>query len=158
MDARALPIRLGMLLVTIAGLTQWSPSQQSETIVITEPGIYKLADFFKRADIVALVKTVSGDTESYNVAVYKAELITSFKGMQRERRSILAPMQEPGSGGNTLYFCITSPNPSNRRLHGTLATELFTMLKFLIKAMAPWSLPTNVFLTGRAPHSNVTTV
>jgi len=42
--------------------------------------MYELAGLFKQSDIVALVKVISGDTETYNVAVYKGEVLESFKG------------------------------------------------------------------------------
>ena len=40
--------------------------------------------------MVALVKIVSGDTESYDCAVYKGEVIQSFKGVPR-----IAPRADP---------------------------------------------------------------
>jgi hypothetical protein len=55
---------------------------QSQAVTITEPGIYELGDLFKAADVVALVKVVSGDAENYDCAVYKGEVVTSFKGIQ----------------------------------------------------------------------------
>ena len=42
---------------------------------------------FKQADIVALVKVISGNTETYNVAVNKAEVLKTLKVLQRERPS-----------------------------------------------------------------------
>jgi hypothetical protein len=68
---------------------QPTSAQQSKETTITEPGIYKLADLFKAADTVAVVEVLSGDTESYDIAVYKAKVVKSFKG--------------PGPG-ETLYF------------------------------------------------------
>jgi hypothetical protein len=44
---------------------------------------------FKQADIVALVKVISGNTETYNVAVNKAEVLKNFKG---------------AAAGETIYF------------------------------------------------------
>jgi len=55
-------------------------SAQSRSATITEPGVYKISDLFKASDVVAPVKIVSGDTESYEHAVYKGEVIQSFKG------------------------------------------------------------------------------
>jgi len=55
-------------------------AQQPQEVTNAEPGIYNLADLFKRADTVALVKVVSGDTENYKVAIYKATIVKSFKG------------------------------------------------------------------------------
>jgi hypothetical protein len=56
---------------------------------ISEPGVYQLAELFKHSDIVASVKIVSGDTEHYDGAVYKAQVVRSFKG---------------SSVGETIYF------------------------------------------------------
>jgi hypothetical protein len=67
------------LVVLMAALA----SAQSAVVTLTEPGVYKIGDLFKEADVVALVKIVSGDTENYNHTVYKGEVIQSFKGMPR---------------------------------------------------------------------------
>jgi hypothetical protein len=56
-------------------------AQQTAQITNSEPGIYQLSDLFKRADHVVLAKIVSGDIENYDVAVYKAEVLKSFKGV-----------------------------------------------------------------------------
>ncbi|MFZ1919894.1 MAG: hypothetical protein WAU58_20165, partial [Terriglobales bacterium] len=53
----------------------------SQVVTITEPGVYQLSDLLKAADIVAVVKVLSGDTENYEHAVYKGEVIRSFKGV-----------------------------------------------------------------------------
>jgi len=58
-------------------------------ITISEPGVYQLADLYKHSDIVASVKIVSGDTEHYDGAVYKAEVVKNFKG---------------STSGETIYF------------------------------------------------------
>ncbi len=64
-------------------------SAQSQPVTITEPGVYKISELFKRADIVAVVRVLSGDTENYEHVVYKGEVIQGFKGVPR---------------GATLYF------------------------------------------------------
>lgn len=56
------------------------PQSNQVTVTTTEPARIKLEDLFKQADVVALVKTASGDTENYDVAVYKAHVIQGFKG------------------------------------------------------------------------------
>ncbi len=65
------------LIILMSALT----SARSQSVTITEPGVYAIGDLFKAADVVALVKIVSGDTESYDHTVYKGEVIQSFKGM-----------------------------------------------------------------------------
>jgi hypothetical protein len=53
---------------------------QSKTVTITEPAATTLRELFQQADIVASVKIVSGDSENYDVTIYKASVIQSFKG------------------------------------------------------------------------------
>jgi hypothetical protein len=49
------------------------------TVTIVEPGRVQLARLFDLAEAV-VVKVISGDTENYANAVYKAEVLRSFKG------------------------------------------------------------------------------
>ena len=77
------------MVVPLVVLVSALASAQSQVVTITEPGVYEISGLFKGADVVALVKVVSGDTESYDHTVYKGEVIQSFKGMPR---------------GATLYF------------------------------------------------------
>jgi hypothetical protein len=78
------------LLVTVLALfAQVAVAQTAKQATIHEPGIYEIANLFKQADRVLLVKVVAGDTEAYDVAIYRAEVVKSFKG---------------GATGETLYF------------------------------------------------------
>jgi hypothetical protein len=88
----------GRLLITALtastqlGIAQMPPSQITITpsqTTITEPGVYQLSGLFAHADRVALVKVTSGNTEAYDVAIYKAQVVTGFKGL---------------SAGETIYF------------------------------------------------------
>ena len=81
--------RLLLLVSAAAVFAQLAATQKSEEVIIREPGIYELASLFKQADTVAIVKIVAGDTEAYDIAIYKAESVKNFKG---------------GSAGDTLYF------------------------------------------------------
>jgi hypothetical protein len=87
--------RLCILIALMAMSARFTSAQRSEAqigaggVTISEPGIYDLLGLFKHADSVAIVKIVSGDTENYDVAVYKAKVVKSFKGT---------------SAGETLYF------------------------------------------------------
>jgi hypothetical protein len=73
---------LGFLLSHSAfGQTVTVKSEPEPTVVtITEPATYKLEQLYTKADVVALVRVVSGDTENYDVAIYKAVVVTNFKG------------------------------------------------------------------------------
>jgi len=90
------------------------PQSKQVPITTTEPAIVKLTDLFRQADIVALVKTVSGDTENYDVAVYKAHVIKSFKG---------------AAAGDSIYF---GPYVGER-----LGWEYIVFLRKVTKALEP---------------------
>src|SRR5260370_19199701 len=79
------------LVVVLALFAQVGVAQVAKEVTTTihEPGTYELAKLFKQADRVVLAKVVAGDTEAYDVAIYKAEVVKSFKG---------------GPAGATLYF------------------------------------------------------
>ncbi len=47
-------------------------AQKTQEVTVTEPGTYELSALYKRADVVALVEMVAGDTENYEKVVYKA--------------------------------------------------------------------------------------
>jgi hypothetical protein len=81
--------RMLLLIIVSAISAQLTSAQQSKEVTISEPGIYELSGLFKQADTVALVRIVSGDMETYSTAVYKAEVIKSFKG---------------AAAGETVYF------------------------------------------------------
>jgi hypothetical protein len=69
-------------LITTLALFAHTSSAQTKGIELTikEPGKYQLAELFKQADTVALVKVVAGDTEKYSAVVYKARVLRTFKG------------------------------------------------------------------------------
>ena len=103
---------------------------QSEIVTLTEPGVYKIGDLFKEADVVALVKVVSGDTENYNHTVYKGEVIQSFKGAPR---------------GAILYF---GPFVGNK-----LGWEYILFLRNMTKPITPKTAPTASY--GTISYSEV---
>lgn len=55
---------------------------QTIATTIEEPGTIDLESLFQRADSVALANIISGDTEAYDVPIYKAKIVRSFKGGQ----------------------------------------------------------------------------
>ncbi len=73
-------LRKLIFLSLIFGWPQPKCAQQTKVVTITEPGVFTLPALFESADVVALVKVVSGDAENYETAVYKGEVIGSFKG------------------------------------------------------------------------------
>ena len=56
--------RMLLLVVITAISAQLTSAQQSKEVTIAEPGIYDLSSLFRQADTVALVRIVSGDTET----------------------------------------------------------------------------------------------
>lgn len=80
---------VGLLTPSLIGQTSVTTTIGQTTTTITEPGVTDIPELFRVSDKVALVKTVSGDTEHYKVAVYKAQVVQPFKG---------------AISGETLYF------------------------------------------------------
>jgi hypothetical protein len=71
-----------------------------------------LAQLFKTADIVATVRIVSGDTESYETAMYKAEVIRSFKGTNTGEVLHFGPYVGFKLGGEYLLFLQNAKVPA----------------------------------------------
>jgi hypothetical protein len=72
---------VGLLTPSLVGQTSVTTTIRQTTTTITEPGVTDIPELFRLSDKVALVKTVSGDTEHYKVAVYKAQVVQPFKGV-----------------------------------------------------------------------------
>ena len=85
-----------------------------------------LADLYKLADTVVVAKIVSGDTENYKTAVYKAEVVRSFKG---------------AAAGETIYFGPYSG--------GSLGTEYVLFLHSTAQSVAPKTTPSASYGTVR---------
>src|ERR1700680_3849084 len=100
-------LRIVALIVLMSVLV----SAQSQSVTITEPGVYKIIDLFKAADVVAVVKIVSGDTESYDHTVYKGEVIQSFKGMSRGAAVYFGPFVGEKLGWEYVLFLRNATKP-----------------------------------------------
>lgn len=100
-------LRIVALILVMSALV----SAQSQSVTITEPGVYKISDLFKAADVVALVKIVSGDTESYDHAVYKGEVIQSFKGIPRGVAVYFGPFVGEKLGWEYVLFLRNATKP-----------------------------------------------
>ena len=124
------------VIVTIAFISSLSScvaqtaSITAQGTTITEPGIYHVSDFYKVADIVAVVKVLAGDTEGYESAVYKAKIVTALKG---------------GNKGDVIYF---GPYIGTR-----LGWEYVVFLKRDQKKLTPISGAIGAF--GVIPYSRI---
>ena len=95
-------MRKNSLIIVFVFLAAISSSAMTDTI--PRPEIDKL---YAEADVVALVKVLSGDTESFEDTVYKASILTTYKG---NVQSILyfGPYISYGVGSEYLVFLKTS--------------------------------------------------
>jgi hypothetical protein len=121
-----IPLQSAIAQKTDASISvQRATGQKTEQIVITEPGVYKLADLFNKADTVALVKIVSGDAESYDAAVYKATVLKSFKGTASGKTIYFGPYIGERIGWEYVLFLrnaskVISPQTSSNSGFGTV--------------------------------------
>jgi hypothetical protein len=68
-----------------------SPAGTEMTVEISDPASVKIEDLFKQADMVGIVKILSGDSEHYSQAIYKAEVVTPYKGVAKGDIIFLGP-------------------------------------------------------------------
>lgn len=68
----------------------------------------KVDELFKQADLVATVRILSGDSEHYEVTVYKAEVIRAFKGSANEEKIYFGPYVGYGVGNEYVVFLSNS--------------------------------------------------
>jgi hypothetical protein len=98
-------VAIFFLILVSAGATQ------QISITNDEPAIYKLSDLFLHADKVAIVKVISGDTEAYEVSIYKARVIKAFKGVSEGDIVYFGPYERTELGGEYVLFLRNAPNP-----------------------------------------------
>src|SRR5580704_16446845 len=101
------------LLVAIAVLASLpaTQAQESQHVTLAEPTVNSVASLFKQADTVAIVKIVSGDTENYSIAIYKGEVITTFKGVAAKGTVFFGPYVGERLGWEYVLFLRNVKDP-----------------------------------------------
>jgi hypothetical protein len=77
---------------------------QLQTVSIIDPAPVKVEDLMKQADLVATVRLLSGDIEHYPRAIYKAEVVQPFKGVEKGAIIYFGPFVGYGLGEELLVF------------------------------------------------------
>jgi hypothetical protein len=123
--------RVLLFLIVTMSLFQPVYAQQTQTVVLTEPGIIRLENLFQLADTVALVKVLSGDTQNYPKVVYRAEVVKSFKGATVGQTIYFGPYVGTKLGWEYVLFLRhvakpLAPNPTSSVNYGTVQySEVF---------------------------------
>jgi hypothetical protein len=123
--------RVLLFIIVIMSLLRPAYAQQAQTVTITEPGIIALESLFQMADTVALVKVVSGDTQNYPTAIYKGEVVKSFKGAPAGQTIYFGPYVGTRLGWDYVLFLRNvakplAPNPTSSVNYGTVSySEVF---------------------------------
>jgi hypothetical protein len=110
---------------TVPGQASKTTKPTTVTVATTEPGRASLADLFKMADVVAVVRIVSGDTENYKTPVYKAIVVTGFKGAARGQILYFGPFIGQKLGWEYVVFLrnakeAATPTTSPNAAYGTV--------------------------------------
>ena len=120
-------VRTLIFLSACFGWAQANLAQNSNQVrsTITEPGIFNLQALFESADAIALVKVISGDTESYETAVYKGEVLQNFKGVAVGETLYFGPYAGMRLGWEYILFLRQtkkplSPNTTSSVNYGTI--------------------------------------
>jgi len=104
--------RLAAILVLSTLAVDATFAQKMAEVITTEPERINLAQLFKAADTVAIVRVVSGDTENYEKAIYKAEVIRSFKGTSAKATLYCGPYVGLRLGGEYFLSSRISKDPA----------------------------------------------
>ena len=64
----------------------------------------KVDELFKEADLVATVRILSGDSEHYDVTVYKAQVVKAYKGASNRETIYFGPYVSYGIGNEYVVF------------------------------------------------------
>ena len=110
-------------------------AQETQTVTITEPATVKVEDLFKQADLVAIVRVLSGDTEHYPTAVYKAEVLTPFKGAEIGDRIYFGPYIGYAVGGEYLAFLRRSDEETKPKEQSNMPGLNYGSLKSVYQIM-----------------------
>jgi hypothetical protein len=102
---------VGLFAPSLIGQTSITTTIGETTATITEPGVTDIPELLHVSDEVALVKIVSGDTEHYKVAVYKARVIQSFKGAVRDETLYFGPYVGLKLGWEYIVFLRATTEP-----------------------------------------------
>ncbi len=77
---------------------------------VTDPSPITMEALFEQADLVAVVRILSGDTEHYKTAVYKAEVLQPFKNGTKGSTIFFGPFEGYGLGQELVVFLRRSKN------------------------------------------------
>jgi len=98
-----------LLIAALVAGAQLVTAQSGSKVTATEPGVYRLADLFTHADKVALVRVTSGNTEAYDVAIYKAQVVEGFKGLSAGETIYFGPYIRTELGSEYILFLRDNP-------------------------------------------------
>jgi hypothetical protein len=98
------------------------------TVTTTEPARIKLVDLFKMADVVAVVRIASGDTENYKTAIYKAVVVMGFKGVVRGQTLYFGPFIGQKLGWEYVVFLHNVKEPA---IPTTSPTAVYGRVRYL---------------------------
>jgi hypothetical protein len=99
----------GLLTIALIASSQLGTAQSPSRVTNREPGVYQVADLFTHSDKVALVKVISGDTEVYDVAIYKARVVEGFKGLSAGETVYFGPYTRTELGSEYILFLRNNP-------------------------------------------------
>jgi hypothetical protein len=71
-----------------------------------------LAKLFRLSDVVAVVRIVAGDTESYKTTIYKAVVVTGFKGTEKGKTLYYGPFIGGRLGEEYVVFLRNAKEPA----------------------------------------------
>ena len=84
-----------------------------------EPAVYSVSDLYRHADKVAIVKVLSGDTDAYEIPIYKAKVVTAFKGFSADEIIYFGPYLGTQLGSEYVLFLQDVSDPLQPKKAGS---------------------------------------
>ena len=100
------------------GIAQ-SASLGTANVSLVEPAVYSVSDLYRHADKVAIVKVLSGDTEAYEIPIYKGKVVTAFKGFSADDIIYFGPYLGTQLGSEYVLFLQDVSDPLQPKKAGS---------------------------------------
>jgi len=109
---RAAPTLVALLLLVALPS---SGSMQPQQLTPRESESFSIADLFSRADTVVLASVTAGDTRSYDVPLFKAQVLQAFKGASNGATLFFSPFAGMQVDMQYFLFLRNAPTPISPR-------------------------------------------
>jgi hypothetical protein len=97
-----------LILVVFAALSLPGKAQTMQ-LARRSPATYTLADLFNRSDRVVLGRVTAAETSTYDIPLYKVQVVAAFKGASNGETLFVGPYPAAEIGSSYFFFLCSVP-------------------------------------------------